>query len=116
MLPGRSLTGNRVPPNCSFELDDVEKDWTWTNPFDLIFSRYMTGCLANPEDYVKKAFEYCPLLVYLRATPSVSTKPVLQKKYLLCDLRTNNYIASSSPAATSKCRTSSSPTNPTTAR
>ncbi|CAI4215651.1 unnamed protein product [Parascedosporium putredinis] len=45
-----------VPPNCAFEIDDLEKEWTWSQQFDLIFSRYMTGCLAEPEDFVKKAF------------------------------------------------------------
>ncbi|KAH8176902.1 methyltransferase domain-containing protein [Sarocladium implicatum] len=29
-----------VPPNCSFELDDIEMDWTWkASSFDLIFGR-----------------------------------------------------------------------------
>ena len=46
-----------MPPNCTFELDDVEKDWTWSHPFDFIFSRYMTGCFADTEEFVKKAFE-----------------------------------------------------------
>ncbi|KAK4138819.1 S-adenosyl-L-methionine-dependent methyltransferase [Trichocladium antarcticum] len=29
-----------VPPNCRFELDDIEQDWTWTeNEFDFVFAR-----------------------------------------------------------------------------
>lgn len=29
-----------VPPNCRFELDDIEQPWTWkTNSFDFIFAR-----------------------------------------------------------------------------
>jgi hypothetical protein len=34
------LTKYRVPPNCQFELDDIEQDWAWKeNSFDLIFAR-----------------------------------------------------------------------------
>ncbi|KAK2674383.1 hypothetical protein RAB80_009367 [Fusarium oxysporum f. sp. vasinfectum] len=45
-----------VPPNCSFEIDDLEKEWTWTTPFDFIFSRMMTGSFSDPETIAKKAF------------------------------------------------------------
>ncbi|EMT71448.1 hypothetical protein FOC4_g10009948, partial [Fusarium odoratissimum] len=44
-----------VPPNCSFEIDDLEKEWTWTTPFDFIFSRMMTGSFSDPETIAKKA-------------------------------------------------------------
>lgn len=63
-----------VPPNCSFEvtkpynakcqsetnirkIDDLEKDWTWSKPFDFIFSRFMTGSFVDNTSIVKKAFE-----------------------------------------------------------
>lgn len=30
----------RVPPNCRFELDDIEQPWTWReNSADFIYSR-----------------------------------------------------------------------------
>lgn len=45
-----------VPPNCFFELDDLEKDWTWTRPFDFIFCRAMAGSFANIEDIVNKSY------------------------------------------------------------
>ncbi len=36
----RETDSCRVPPNCQFELDDMEQDWAWKeNSFDLIFSR-----------------------------------------------------------------------------
>lgn len=41
-----------------FELDDLEKDWTWTRPFDLIMSRSNAGCFKNMEDFMKQAYEY----------------------------------------------------------
>lgn len=38
--PNSSLTNPRVPPNCRFELDDMERPWMWKeNSFDFIFSR-----------------------------------------------------------------------------
>ncbi|KAF9874119.1 methyltransferase domain-containing protein [Colletotrichum karsti] len=46
-----------VPPNCSFEVDDVEKEWTWSTPFDLIVARNMIGCFANWEATIKQAYD-----------------------------------------------------------
>ncbi|KAH7353549.1 TAM domain methyltransferase [Plectosphaerella cucumerina] len=45
-----------VPPNCSFEVDDLEKDWTWKEPFDFIFSRVMAGSFTDHQAHVNKAF------------------------------------------------------------
>ncbi|KAF5551650.1 methyltransferase [Fusarium mexicanum] len=46
-----------VPPNCSFEIDDLEKEWTWTTPFDFIFSRMMTGSFSDPKVIARKVFD-----------------------------------------------------------
>ncbi|KAF4982463.1 hypothetical protein FZEAL_1917 [Fusarium zealandicum] len=46
-----------VPPNCVYEIDDLEKEWTWKTPFDFIFCRMMTGSFQDPEDIAKKAYE-----------------------------------------------------------
>lgn len=46
-----------VPPNCHFEIDDLEKEWTWSQPFDFIFSRMMTGSFSDNADIVQKAFD-----------------------------------------------------------
>ncbi|SPO07434.1 related to methyltransferase [Cephalotrichum gorgonifer] len=46
-----------VPPNCFFEVDDVEKEWTWTKSFDFIMSRVMAGSLADYESYIQKAYD-----------------------------------------------------------
>ncbi|KAK7421594.1 hypothetical protein QQX98_002061 [Neonectria punicea] len=51
------LQDSLVPPNCKFEIDDLEKEWTWKIPFDYVFSRMMTGSFANPEAMAKKVFE-----------------------------------------------------------
>ncbi|KFA70371.1 hypothetical protein S40285_01750 [Stachybotrys chlorohalonatus IBT 40285] len=44
-----------VPPNCQFEVDDIEKEWTWSQPFDYIFSRMMVGSFSDWDGYVRQA-------------------------------------------------------------
>ncbi|KAK3385290.1 S-adenosyl-L-methionine-dependent methyltransferase [Podospora didyma] len=46
-----------VPPNCSFEVDDLEKDWTWSKPFDLIFARSMIASFTDWPSFMAKAFK-----------------------------------------------------------
>ncbi|KAJ5277607.1 hypothetical protein N7534_003675 [Penicillium rubens] len=38
-----------VPPNCVLEVDDVLQEWTWSEKFDLIHMRHMTGSFSPPE-------------------------------------------------------------------
>ncbi|KAF5024442.1 hypothetical protein F66182_3528 [Fusarium sp. NRRL 66182] len=45
-----------VPPNCTFEIDDLEKEWTWKSPFDFVFCRAMTGSFSDPREIAKKAY------------------------------------------------------------
>ncbi|EFX00614.1 methyltransferase domain containing protein [Grosmannia clavigera kw1407] len=47
-----------VPPNCSFEIDDLEKQWTWNRPFDFIFCRMMAGSFSDNKSIVQKAFNH----------------------------------------------------------
>ncbi|KAL5588131.1 hypothetical protein FOVSG1_013267 [Fusarium oxysporum f. sp. vasinfectum] len=46
-----------VPPNCTFEIDDAEKEWTWTKPFDYIFVRLMVGSIADWERLIHQCYE-----------------------------------------------------------
>lgn len=46
-----------VPPNCRFEVDDLEEDWTWAGSFDFILSRAMTGCFADYGACIQKAYD-----------------------------------------------------------
>ncbi|KAK1962343.1 methyltransferase domain-containing protein [Colletotrichum sublineola] len=46
-----------IPPNCKFEVDDIEKEWTWSQPFDFIFFRSMIGSFASWPDMLAKAYE-----------------------------------------------------------
>ncbi|RGP79402.1 hypothetical protein FLONG3_2457 [Fusarium longipes] len=46
-----------VPPNCTFEIDDAEREWTWTKPFDYIFVRLMSGSIADWDKFTRQCFE-----------------------------------------------------------
>ncbi|KAJ6118930.1 hypothetical protein N7471_013550 [Penicillium samsonianum] len=39
-----------MPPNCVFEVDDVLREWTWTESFDFIHMRLMYGAFP-PEGW-----------------------------------------------------------------
>ncbi|KAH7124684.1 S-adenosyl-L-methionine-dependent methyltransferase [Dactylonectria macrodidyma] len=41
-----------VPPNLKFEIDDIDEDWTYSQPFDYIHSK-------NWPKYLRKTFESC---------------------------------------------------------
>ncbi|KIV95132.1 hypothetical protein, variant [Exophiala mesophila] len=36
-----------VPPNVTFEVDDVESEWQYSRSFDYVHSRYMAGSVAD---------------------------------------------------------------------
>lgn len=36
-----------MPPNCIFEVDDVLREWTWREPFDLIHLRILLGAFDD---------------------------------------------------------------------
>ncbi|KAJ0287016.1 hypothetical protein CBS470a_005596 [Colletotrichum nupharicola] len=48
---------NSTPPNCRFEVDDVDKDWTWSQPFDFIFIRHGNSCFESWGKLLRKAYE-----------------------------------------------------------
>ncbi|KAN0088992.1 S-adenosyl-L-methionine-dependent methyltransferase [Hyaloscypha variabilis] len=47
-----------TPPNVKFEIDDLEKPWTFSEGFDFIFSRMITGSFANWKEYIFRCFEF----------------------------------------------------------
>ncbi|TEA20113.1 Secondary metabolism regulator LAE1 [Colletotrichum sidae] len=57
-----------VPPNCSFEVDDVEKEWMWSKPFDFVFIRNMIASFSDWEDIVSKAYDNLEPGGYLELT------------------------------------------------
>ncbi|WYZ46579.1 hypothetical protein EsH8_IX_000804 [Colletotrichum jinshuiense] len=46
-----------VPPNCSFEIDDVEKEWTWSVNFDFVLIRHMNSAIASWEKLLAQVYE-----------------------------------------------------------
>lgn len=38
-----------VPPNCTFEVDDASKPWTFSKKFDFIHLRYMLGSFTREQ-------------------------------------------------------------------
>ncbi|KAK5659095.1 hypothetical protein OQA88_1185 [Cercophora sp. LCS_1] len=36
-----------VPPNVEYLVDDLEIDWTFVHPFDLIYMRFLTGSIKD---------------------------------------------------------------------
>ncbi|XEU97659.1 hypothetical protein FSHL1_002945 [Fusarium sambucinum] len=46
-----------VPPNLSFQVDDIEEPWTFNVKFDFIYSRMMTASFADWPGFFSKAYE-----------------------------------------------------------
>lgn len=57
MFPNATVRGvdlfpppnNWIPPNCIFEVDDVLRQWTWRENFDLIHLRHGIGAFSSDE-------------------------------------------------------------------
>ncbi|GJC94390.1 methyltransferase [Colletotrichum higginsianum] len=43
--------------NCSFEIDDLELNWEWNQPFDYIFNRSVAGSWSNFRSIIQKAYD-----------------------------------------------------------
>jgi len=46
-----------LPPNVIFEIDDVEEPWTYSQKFDFIHGRMMTGSLVSWPKYWTQAYD-----------------------------------------------------------
>ena len=47
----------RVPPNVSFELDDMEEEWTYKdNSFDYIHMRSLSGSFKDWDAVLSQAY------------------------------------------------------------
>ncbi|KAK1585428.1 methyltransferase domain-containing protein [Colletotrichum navitas] len=46
-----------VPPNCRFQIDDFEKPWTFSYPFDFIHARNLEGCIADLPNFFKQIYD-----------------------------------------------------------
>lgn len=48
----------RVPPNCTFEIDDFENEWLYNRPFDYIHGRELMGFIADHDHLFARAFQH----------------------------------------------------------
>ncbi|KAK5054452.1 hypothetical protein LTR84_001342 [Exophiala bonariae] len=46
-----------VPPNCSFEVDDFDQPWSFTQKFDVVHGRMLAGSLGDPKALLRQSFE-----------------------------------------------------------
>lgn len=46
-----------VPPNCKFEVDDWELEWTFKQKFDVVHGRMMVTSMADPQGLFRKAYD-----------------------------------------------------------
>ncbi|KAL5049334.1 hypothetical protein BDW71DRAFT_204599 [Aspergillus fruticulosus] len=47
-----------IPPNLKFEIDDFEQPWTWSQQFDFIHGRMLSGSIANEQKLFRQAYEF----------------------------------------------------------
>ena len=50
-----------IPPNLTFQIDDLEDPWTFNQPFDFIFARMTVGAFADFSRFFQQSFEYLSL-------------------------------------------------------
>jgi Methyltransferase domain len=46
-----------VPGNCTFEVDDVEDEWNYSQKFDLIHGRLLMSCFKDHRRVLERAFD-----------------------------------------------------------
>ncbi|KAI8252236.1 Secondary metabolism regulator LAE1 [Colletotrichum sp. SAR11_239] len=47
-----------VPPNCKFQVDDIEQPWTWDADFDYIHIRHLEASISDWPALYKQAFDH----------------------------------------------------------
>ena len=47
-----------VPPNVIFQIDDATEEWTFTQPFDLIHMRNLSGAFSDWDAIYREAFKH----------------------------------------------------------
>ncbi|KAF4779711.1 hypothetical protein HER10_EVM0006030 [Colletotrichum scovillei] len=46
-----------VPPNVRFEVDDIEDEWTFSQPFQYIHSRFMTSSIRDWRLFLQRCYD-----------------------------------------------------------
>jgi hypothetical protein len=57
----------------TFQIDDIEEEWTFSHNFDYIHSRFMNSSIANWRDLFKRSLEY--------DVPFYATSPIVANPY-----------------------------------
>ncbi|ORX94668.1 S-adenosyl-L-methionine-dependent methyltransferase [Clohesyomyces aquaticus] len=74
-------TDLRVPPNCSFLVDDCDKDWVFREPFDFIHTRAMVAALKDWDRFLHQSYANLKPGGYLEMQeitfPAMCTDPTL---------------------------------------
>ena len=52
-----TLMASSVPPNCRFEIDDADDDWTYGAKFDLIHARTLLSCFSDHKKVIQSCFD-----------------------------------------------------------
>lgn len=58
-----------MPPNLTFEIDDLEEPWNFRQPFDYIHSMMMTGSFKNWPRFYEQGFAFVLLSLSLNKPP-----------------------------------------------
>lgn len=46
-----------VPPNCVFEVDDLEQQWLWKEKFDFIHSGELSQSIRDWKKYIEQIYK-----------------------------------------------------------
>lgn len=58
LIPDQLSNRISVPPNISWFVDDLEEPWTFVSKFDMIYTRMLTGSIADWPKFFQQCFEY----------------------------------------------------------
>ncbi|KAI6765901.1 hypothetical protein HG530_006971 [Fusarium avenaceum] len=90
-----------IPPNASFFVDDLEEPWDYSQKFDFVFARFLTGSIRDWPKFFNQSFknlnpggriEMIDILYPLRSDDGTLTKDSASFKWseLLLDVFTKN--------------------------
>ncbi|KAF5591101.1 methyltransferase [Fusarium pseudoanthophilum] len=46
-----------IPPNASFYVDDLEESWDYSNKFDFVFARFLTGSILDWPKFFSESYK-----------------------------------------------------------
>lgn len=46
-----------MPPNLSFQVDDLEDEWSYNTKFDFVFGRMLVGSIGDWPKFIRQSFE-----------------------------------------------------------